>query len=97
MINDPVCSLSLFSDSRYGLPLSSLYGGNGTSIASSVFIWASEVNFVLEAPEATKSGAVHYGMFPVATLLNGGTLSINQLRNATYKTSSLKEDTRFSL
>lgn len=32
-------------------------------------------------------------MFPVATLLNGGTLNITQLRNATYKSMAIKEST----
>lgn len=60
--------LATYYDDKAALTLSSLYGSNGTSIAASVFIWASEISITLEGPSATASGVVHLGYFPLATL-----------------------------
>lgn len=89
-VSAPVLKLATYYDAYAALNLSALYGSNGTSIASSVFVWATEILFTLEGPSATASGAIHIGFFPLATLQNGGTLSINQLRNAVTTTLDIK-------
>jgi len=96
-VSAPILKLSSYYDQYVALNLSALYGSNGTSIASSVFVWASEIMLTLEGPAAIASGAVHIGFFPLAVLQNAGTLSINQLRNAVSATLDVKETTSFRL
>lgn len=96
-LGDPVANMANFFSPYYGLTCADVYGSDGSSIAPQIFVWASEMTLSLEAPEANKSGAVHLGMFPVGSLSNTGSYTLNQLRSATFKTIDLKSTTTFSM
>lgn len=85
-LGDPVANMSNFFSPYFGMTAADVYGSDGSSIAPQIFVWASELSITLEAPEANKSGAVHFGMFPVGSLSNTGSYTLNQLRAATFQT-----------
>lgn len=63
-----------------------MYGTDGSSLSSNVFVWASDLMITLEAPNATRAGAVHFGSFPINSLPSTQTLSYNDLRINVHET-----------
>jgi len=48
--------------------LSTLYGSQGETIGESAAIWASRLNFQIQAPAASISGIVYHGMMTYASM-----------------------------
>lgn len=65
---DIIAKIDHFMNPYYGLTAADVYGSDASTIAPQIFVWASELQMTLEAPEANKAGAVHFGMFPIGSL-----------------------------
>lgn len=85
-------NLAIFSPGNFSrineaYTLSNLYGSQGNSIATNLFIWAQKLTFFLEAPEMTRTGTVTYGCFPLSSAWDlsnlAQLLTVNQLLKAT--------------
>lgn len=81
----------MFYDPIKALPLAQVYGSDGSTLSSNVFVWASDIMVTLEAPQATRAGIVHFGSFPLDSLSSQtATLTYNDLRVNVHESMPLE-------
>jgi len=59
-----------FFDSNEALSFAAVYGNDGSNYSENLQVWASRLNFSLEAPSANSSGMIHYGMLPLSSFIS---------------------------
>lgn len=77
-----------------------MYGSQGDTIAENAFIWASEIKFHMQGPQANRSGVVRLGHVTLNSLFErdqGSAISLNDLLKSTHTTIPIQNRVDFTL